>query len=187
MTRVSSLLILLCAACGPQSPPVAPSGGGEGGDEPAAGTSSAVTAEQAQGFLEAHNSRRAKHCAEPLTWSDELAASAQAWSDELTRQSCAFEHSNNPDVGESLAGGDPGALDPEKTVQMWYGEVDQYDFEAGVFTMETGHFTQVVWKGTKEVGCGVTTCGDMDIIVCHYAPSGNYEGQYQENVVPEGC
>ena len=190
--------ILLCAACGPQNPPSAPTGGGDeeaepvetagddpGGD-PGGGPGGGEASSVAQAFVDAHNSRRARHCADPLTWSDELAGVAQAWADELNRQGCAFEHSGNQ-YGENLAGGSAGLLDAEATVEMWYREVDQYDFPTGGFAMQTGHFTQVVWKDTRQVGCGVTTCGGMDTIVCNYQPSGNYQGQYQANVLPESC
>ena len=70
---------------------------------------------------------------------------------------------------------------------MWYGEVKQYAFPDGGFSMETGHFTQVVWRGTTQLGCGVSTCRGMDIWVCEYDPPGNVQGQYRQNVLPTSC
>lgn len=44
-----------------------------------------------------------------------------------------------------------------------------------------GHFTQIVWKGTKQVGCATVVCdklGNVDassatpFTVCNYSPSG---------------
>ena len=89
--------------------------------------------------------------------------------------------------GENLAGGTSGALDPASSTEMWYREVDQYDFRKGGFSMATGHFTQVVWAGTQRLGCGMTTCKGLDIIVCNYDPPGNVHGQYAANVKPTGC
>ncbi len=66
-------------------------------------------------------------------------------------------------------------------------EIDQYDWKHGGFSMDTGHFTQVVWRGTAEVGCGTMTCGGMDVWVCNYDPPGNMEGDYAANVARPGC
>ena len=67
-----------------------------------------------------------------------------------------------------------------EAVDMWYNEVDDpgYDFSNPGWDYGTGHFTQVVWKGTTEVGCGVAN----GWVCCRYYPPGNYMGQFPENV-----
>jgi uncharacterized protein YkwD len=140
----------------------------------------------AQRFVAAHNAVRAKHCAAPLTWSPKLAAVAQKWADTLRDKGCAFGHSGGQ-YGENLAAGTEGVLDPEATVKMWYDEIAKYRFPDGGFSMETGHFTQVVWRGTTQVGCGHAQCKGNDIWVCNYDPAGNWDGQYRENVLPASC
>jgi hypothetical protein len=140
----------------------------------------------ARAFVDAHNRVRAKHCASPLTWSAKLAQVAQNWANSLRDKGCAFGHSNGS-YGENLAAGTSGTLDPEAVVAMWYDEVAHYKFPNGGFSMQTGHFTQVVWRRTAQVGCGRSQCKDMDIWVCEYDPPGNWEGQYRENVLPVGC
>jgi uncharacterized protein YkwD len=140
----------------------------------------------AQRFVAAHNAVRAKHCAAPLTWSPKLAMVAQKWADALRDKGCAFGHSGGQ-YGENLAAGTEGVLDPEATVKMWYDEIAKYKFPDGGFSMETGHFTQVVWRGTTQVGCGHAQCKGNDIWVCNYDPAGNWDGQYRENVLPRGC
>jgi len=40
-----------------------------------------------------------------------------------------------------------------------------------------GHYTQIVWRDTKELGCGVARGGDREIWVCDYSPPGNYQGR----------
>lgn len=176
---------LLLAACGgggsAKAPPISPDmnqiEGGAFDDE----GNAEVPAATGNVILDEHNRYRAAHCAAPLAWSDELAATAQAWANR-----CEFEHSDTP-YGENLAMGTSGYLPPEAVVEMWYAEKAEYDFANGGFSGNTGHFTQVVWRGTTQVGCGMAQCDGQDLWVCNYDPSGNYEGQYQDNVLPEGC
>lgn len=141
----------------------------------------------AQQWVDAHNRFRANHCAPPLVWSSELAKVAQKWADTLKSKGCMFGHSPGAKYGENLAAGTSGALDPESTVAMWYDEVKKYNFKTGAFSMETGHFTQVVWTTTKSVGCGVVTCKGNDIHVCNYDPPGNWDGQFKQHVLPASC
>ena len=35
---------------------------------------------------------------------------------------------------------------------MWYDEIAKYKFPDGGFSMQTGHFTQVVWRATARMG-----------------------------------
>jgi uncharacterized protein YkwD len=140
----------------------------------------------AAAWVDAHNRYRAKHCAVALTWSARLADVAQRWANALRDRGCQFGHSGG-NFGENLAAGTKGTLDPASVVKMWYDEIAQYRFPDGGFSMETGHFTQVVWRGTQRVGCGHSQCKGMDIYVCEYDPPGNWEGQYRDNVRPRGC
>ena len=142
--------------------------------------------DEATAWVAAHNRVRKKHCAGPLTWSPPLAQVAQRWANSLRDKRCAFGHSGGK-FGENLAGGTTGTLDPESVVKMWYDEVAQYRFPNGGFSMNTGHFTQVVWRATARVGCGRSQCKGMDLWVCEYDPEGNWEGQYRESVLPTGC
>jgi Cysteine-rich secretory protein family len=137
-------------------------------------------------WVEAHNRLRARHCAPALSWSARLAEVAQRWANTLRDRGCTFGHSGGS-FGENLAAGTSGTLDPESVVRMWYDEVAQYRFPDGGFSMKTGHFTQLVWRGTREVGCARSQCKGMDIFVCEYNPAGNWEGQYRDNVLPRGC
>jgi uncharacterized protein YkwD len=148
------------------------------GDAPPAGDMQAI--------LEAHNRYRAAHCAPPLAWSNDVAKVAAAWADRLAKTKCGLEHSQN-DLGENLAGGTASALGPERAVDIWYAEKKNYDFAHGGFSMSAGHFTQLVWKGSRHLGCGTSTCKDVRIWVCNYDPPGNVEGEFAANVAPAGC
>lgn len=53
--------------------------------------------------------------------------------------------------------------------------------------MPSGHFSQVVWKGSEDIGVGKAKTKDGAIIVvCNYFPAGNVVGSYRENVSPAG-
>jgi hypothetical protein len=47
-----------------------------------------------------------------------------------------------------------------------------------------GHFTQMVWKGSRELGVGraVSDNGRRTYVVCNYFPAGNLVGHFEDNV-----
>lgn len=51
-----------------------------------------------------------------------------------------------------------------------------------------GHFTQVVWKSSEEVGVGLATDGNTVFVVGQYKPAGNISspGYFKDNVLPVG-
>ena len=68
-------------------------------------------------------------------------------------------------------------------IDGWGLERDDYDFEAGDFDEETGHFTQLVWKNTTGVGCGVEDCEEGGwLLFCEYWPRGNIIGTFTDQV-----
>lgn len=74
----------------------------------------------------------------------------------------------------------------------WYAEIKYYpfgDFHAGAGPKPNFlHFTQMVWKGTKEVGYGLSKCGNTYYVVARYFPPGNIDvlgmHLFEENVLP---
>ena len=76
------------------------------------------------------------------------------------------------------------------TVEAWGNERAKYDFGDEGFGEDTGHFTQLVWKATRSVGCGAEDCGGRGgvggwFVVCEYWPAGNVEGEYRSQVQRE--
>ena len=53
--------------------------------------------------------------------------------------------------------------------------------------MSTGHFTQLVWKSTTDIGCGLAIIKNKVYGVTNYFPPGNYIGSsnFRKNVLPE--
>jgi hypothetical protein len=129
-----------------------------------------------------------------LSWSDTVAARAQAWAD-----GCVYMH-NTPELhslgyGENIAAGSPpGSLTTARVVAgLWGSEAPFYDHATNTCDDANpandghtcGHYTQLVWRSTSVVGCWFRTCttgspfgsGSWDYWVCDYAPPGNYVGQ----------
>lgn len=143
------------------------------------------------GSLERHNYYRAMHGAPDLVHNPELSKKAQKYAEYLASKDL-FEHSNckwgNKDVGENLAMCGGCQMTAEKSVDMWYDELYNpgYNYDEPGFDMGTGHFTQVVWVGSKEVGFGLAQSKKTKrwYSVANYYPPGNYEGQFDTNVLP---
>lgn len=145
---------------------------------------SAATPGEIQQWLDAHNNLRGLHGVPNVTWSDSVAASAQEWAD-----TCPSGHSGS-DYGENLAYA-TYIMSLQSAVLMWYKEEPYYDYNNPGFSLETAHFTQVVWKNTTQIGCGFKTgCLGEDVWpnvwVCQYNPPGNYLTQFADNVFPPG-
>ncbi|CAN6667964.1 protein Pry1p [Trichomonascus vanleenenianus] len=127
--------------------------------------------------VDVHNADRAQHSAQPLAWNDTLASYAQNY---LNNQNCVFAHSGGP-YGENIAMGYATTSD---AIAAWYNEGAEYNYAAGQFSDETGHFTQVVWKGSSQLGCASVSCGSSGaFFACEYYPRGNIIGSFQKNVV----
>ncbi|GAA5864432.1 hypothetical protein JCM1840_000493 [Sporobolomyces johnsonii] len=153
--------------------------------------------------LEAHNTFRATHNATALTWNTTLADATERWAKE-----CQWKHSAGSllsgSYGENLYGSSSDvytATDPaplNATAGVWAGNDEEamYDYSKPTgFSEATGHFTQVVWKATTDVGCffqtclGLFTAGQYGVyLVCEYYPAGNVVTDdldlFKENVQP---
>lgn len=128
--------------------------------------------------LDAHNQYRSKHQSPPLQWSPKLEAYAQQWANR-----CKYQHSNYG-FGESLGYGQSNIVE---LIDLFYEENKLYNYLFGGFNLKTGHFTQLVWKSTKSIGCGQAICngGSFKLYVCLYDPPGNVIGQFRQNVFPQ--
>jgi len=129
-------------------------------------------------MLAAHNEIRARMMVGPLVWSARLAAVAQEWADFLLAHR-EFEHRSKRMYGENLfqtTGADPHATVIE-VVQAWADEVKDYDYKSNGCRRVCGHYTQIVWKDTKQVGCAVARDPFREVWVCNYDPPGNYVGR----------
>jgi uncharacterized protein YkwD len=133
-------------------------------------------------LLKAHNVERSLLNAPPLVWSDTLAKGAAVWADHLA-QTERFEHSPGDAEGENLWEGTKDRFTPEYMVGRWIEE--KLNYQAGVFPSvsktgkweDVGHYTQLIWRTTTQIGCAKASSAKTDILVCRYAPPGNVEGE----------
>ncbi len=127
-------------------------------------------------MLAAHNQQRARVNVPPLTWSASLAVRAQDWAGFLLRQE-RFYHRPNSNFGENLFEISGGHASPAQVVGDWGSEARNYNYRANTCRGVCGHYTQVVWRGTREVGCAVAGKSGREVWVCNYDPPGNWIGQ----------
>jgi pathogenesis-related protein 1 len=129
----------------------------------------------AKEMLAAHNSYRAKIGTPRLAWSDNLSAKAQQWATALIKHG-TFEHQHGP-FGENLFEISGGHATPSSVVEAWMSEEANYNHETNSCTGRCGHYTQVIWRSTKLVGCGVARDAKREVWVCDYDPPGNIVGE----------
>jgi uncharacterized protein YkwD len=136
-------------------------------------------------LLAAHNRERSASGIAPLAWDAALAADAREYAAELAATN-SFGHSEeDPDnpVGENLFAGTTGYYAPEAMVGAWVEEKKHY--KPGVFPNnsrtgnldDVGHYTQLMWRDTRAVGCAVVPGEDLEFLVCRYTQVGNVEGE----------
>ena len=130
-------------------------------------------------ILNAHNFFRSEVGVPPLSWSNNLAAGAQQWADNLAARN-GFEHSNVG--GENIWYGTVGAYTFTDMVNTWGAE--KAHFRNGIFPdvsidgQVVGHYSQMVWRKTTQVGCGGAAGSDgFYRLVCRYSPPGNFLGE----------
>ena len=116
-----------------------------------------------------------------LTYSLSVEAGSQAYANYLAAN-LLFQHSTTP-FGENLWMG-PVGKSPTNMISA-FGNEKQY-FKYGIFPdvsttgdwRDVGHYTQIIWRDTIEVGCAGALGSDGRYrYVCRYNPPGNYYGR----------
>ena len=141
-----------------------------------------------QNALDAHNKYRKKHHVGNLVLSKDLCNIAQKYAESLARTG-NFAHSgdsyNGNPMGENLFACYGMKITGKTMTDDWYNEINDYNFNRPGFKSGTGHFTQVVWKGSKQVGFGYAQARDGYYYgVANYYPAGNYMNEFEDNVFP---
>lgn len=135
--------------------------------------------------LEAHNKYRAKHHSPPLKLNKDLCRIAKEYAEKLLQANAvnySFGKYKGNDMGENIFTCQGTEATGEMATNDWYNEIKSHNFKKD-FQKDTGHFTQIIWKDTKEVGFGVANRGNIYYVVANYYPPGNFLGQYNKNVL----
>ena len=136
-----------------------------------------------QEILAAQNRYRAEVNVTPLTWSDNLSAQAQKCADfnaaNFLKQG-GMKHCPMPGYGQNIAQATASShLTLTQIVDLW-GNEKRY-FNNGEFPSVSttgspaavGHYTQMIWQNSSEVGCGEASAEGNNLLVCDYSPQGN--------------
>jgi len=152
--------------------------------------------------LKKHNKFRATHKSPSMSLDYRLNKDAQAHAEKLARQGKWLSKKDHASYGENLSLSCHSRSPPDHNdaTDDWYAEEKNWDYWTGdkkqickqnpnscVAKGATGHFTQVVWKGSVKLGIGKAT-GKVDDWFCtwvvgRYSPVGNVQGQYRNNVL----
>jgi uncharacterized protein YkwD len=137
-----------------------------------------------QTWLAEHNAERDALGLAPLRWNPALARDARVWAEDLAARR-AFHHA--PDLlrigqGENLWRGTARRYQAWQMIDLFLAE--RRDFRPGIFPdvsatgrwSDVGHYTQIIWPETQEVGCALAANARDEVLVCRYWPAGNVLG-----------
>lgn len=149
-----------------------------------------------QEMVQVHNQVRAQVGLQPLTWSPVLASYAQEWADSLAQHyGCGLKHrqemgQDREQWGENLywsgavmwsdGARETALVSSGEVAQAWADEQADYNYSRNRCRRgkQCGHYTQMVWQSTTQVGCGMAFCPNAgQIWVCNYDPPGNWIGE----------
>lgn len=130
--------------------------------------------------LNGHNLQRKQVGVAPLQWSASLAEEALVWAKRLALKGGGPEHDlNRKNRGENIWAGTANRRTYTEMVSAWTKE--KKDFVYGPLDYanlaKVGHYTQMIWQRTTQVGCALASNGKIDYLVCRYLPQGNVTGQ----------
>jgi pathogenesis-related protein 1 len=142
------------------------------------------------GIIAAHNVVRAGVGVGPVAWNDALAVTAATWAAQCVDLAAPIglvDHNPGRSTGHPWYVGEniyasTGTASGTTAVTRWSAEVADYDYASNTCAAGKvcGHYTQVVWRASTQVGCARRDCPGLrypSTIVCNYGPGGNSGGR----------
>lgn len=183
MIKQAFFTTVIVAAAALAAGPMWPTSSADAQEAPSARPVSGLT-DTEQKLLQKHNAERTIFGAPALTWNPQLAVDAQYWADDLAKRN-VMQHASKEvrkGAGENLWVGTRGRYTPQQMIDAFIRE--KSDFRPGIFPNVTksgnwtnvGHYTQLVWPETKEIGCAIAENRMDEFLVCRYWPAGNVRG-----------
>ncbi len=142
------------------------------------------------GITAAHNDVRDSPSPTPvpalddLCYDADLETYAQAWAN-----GCTYGHNPASPYGENIYAAaytgspPPGWNPPVDAVTSWASEAADYNYSTNTCSGVCGHYTQIVWRESERMGCGLRVCTTNSpfgpsfptwtFVVCSYDPPGN--------------
>lgn len=131
-------------------------------------------------FLRIHNEARQAVGVPSLRWSPSLAEYAQEWADHLASLGGrTLRHRSQDQYGENLFAG-TAKYNFSDAARFWLAEIENYRGNPISFwnVSDVGHYTQMVWRETTEVGAASAQAENgWVVIVANYSPMGNFSGR----------
>eukprot|EP01018_Ginkgo_biloba_P006471 Gb_11054 [translate_table: standard] len=134
--------------------------------------------DEAMAFLIPQNNARAEVGEYPLVWDHRVESYARWWA-EQRRSDCQLIHSDGP-YGENNFWGSGHDWTPLDAANDWVEEKQYYTYETNSCDGDEmcGHYTQIVWRNSRRLGCARVVCDNGDVFMtCNYDPPGNYIGE----------
>jgi len=147
-------------------------------------TGSRFTQEEARIMVALHNEARSEVGVGEIIWSNELASFAQEWAEHLAKTDCQLKHRPRSGpwkqkYGENGFAGTVGHHGVGDAAKGWKREKEHYGGQPlnHANWYASGHYTQMVWKMSTQIGCGKIECKGQIILFCNYNPPGNMMGE----------
>ena len=146
-----------------------------------------LTQEDIDQALLIHNNARSEVGVSALKWSTELSKDASEWAAQMAKEDRMYhsENEDRPNQGENLfyTTARDSLTPARKASQLWYEEIELYTYSP-ILSGENdfyaiGHYTQMVWNNTTEVGMAMAVSSSgKTYVAARYSPQGNFVGQY---------
>ena len=136
--------------------------------------------------LKQHNKIREKYKREQLKLNNDLTTLAQKYADNfdlLEEYNFHFENDQNQYIGINYKLFDGDISEINKICKEWIDEGKGCEENSVIkYSSKTKHFTQIIWKNTKNIGLGYSELNNnKKIFIAFYYPVGNILNEFERN------